>query len=152
MAKFLSKRDFEFFQHINREMAADVLDTIVLLFKLNLNYTNMNIYGESLEKVSFDAVELPVFIKYGKTEVRSEKDFGINMEQTVNFGFVRRILRDRNVYPEVGDIIQYNDLFYEINNTQEVQLIAGRPEYNHSIICESHLTRRTDLQLTARQI
>ena len=29
MAKFVSSRDFEFFQHINREISSEVVDTLV---------------------------------------------------------------------------------------------------------------------------
>ena len=52
-----------------------------------------------------------------------------------------------DVYPEIGDIIKYNENYYEIDNINEVQLIGSRPEYNHNIICETHLTRRSSLNI-----
>ena len=152
MAKFVSSKDFEFFQHINREISAEIVDTLVTLYKLNLDYVNTNIYGESTEKISYTGVELSAFVDYRDNVAVSDAGFGINQEQEAEFRFVRSILKERHVYPEIGDIIGYNDAFYEINNTREVQLIAGRPGYNESIICETHLTRRSNIQIEPRQI
>ena len=65
----------------------------------------------------------------------------------MEFRFVRKLLQDVDVYPEVGDIILYNQNYYEIDNTNEIQLIASRPDYNHNIICETHLTRKSSLNI-----
>jgi hypothetical protein len=110
MAKFVGTRDFEFFQHVNRELSAEIVDTPVILYKLNLNY----------------GVELTAFVDYKGNEVITDSGFGIDSTQEAEFRFVRRILQERHVYPEIGDVIGYNDAFYEIDNVQEVQLIAGR--------------------------
>ena len=152
MAKFVSSRDFEFFQHVNKEISAEIIDTLVVLYKLNLDYVNTNIYGESTEKISYTGIELSAFIDYGPNQAVSDSGFGIDQTQEVEFRFVRSILEERHVYPEIGDIVGYNDAFYEINNIREVQLIAGRPGYNESIICETHLTRRSNIQIEPRQI
>ena len=152
MPKFVSSKDFEFFQHINRELSAEIVDTLVVLYKLNLDYINSNIYGESTEKISYTGVEIPAFIDYSPNEAINEADFGIDQTQQAEFRFVRRILQERHSYPEIGDIIGYNDAFYEIDNIQEVQLIAGRPGYNESIICQPHLTRRSNIQIEPRQV
>ena len=152
MAKFVSSRDFEFFQHINKEISAEIIDTLVTLYKLNLDYVNTNIYGESTEKISYTGVELSALIDYKPNTAISDSGFGIDQTQEAEFRFVRSILEERHVYPEIGDIVGYNDAFYEINNIREVQLIAGRPGYNESIICETHLTRRSNIQIEPRQI
>ena len=152
MAKFVSSKDFEFFQHINREISAEIVDTLVILYKLNLDYVNTNIYGESTEKISYTGIELSAFIDYQPNTAVSDSGFGIDQTQEAEFRFVRSILEERHIYPEIGDIVGYNDAFYEINNIKEVQLIAGRPGYNESIICEAHLTRRSNIQIEPRQI
>ena len=152
MSKFVTKTDFEFFQHINREISSDVIDVSVILYQINLEYTNVNIYGEATEKVTYVGVELPASIKYGENRPLSDSGFGIDQTHDVQFNFVRRILQERKVYPEIGDIIYYNESFFEIDNITEAQLIANRPEYNNSIICFTHLTRRSDIQIEERQV
>lgn len=152
MPKFVSQRDFEFFGHINREISDDIIDVDVFLYKLNLEHTVSNIYGEATAKVSYEAVELPCAIDYPEMNTTSDAGFGIDKSQEVSFNFVRRILEERHVYPEVGDIIGYNNLYYEIDNVNDVQLIAGRPTYKQSVICRAHLTRRSTIQIEPRQV
>jgi hypothetical protein len=147
MPRFVSQNDFLFFQHINREIVVDVVDVEVVLYKIINDIANVNIYGESTTKARYRGISLNALIKYPKTQPGSE-GFGYDTNQPgVEFRFVRKILQDVDVYPETGDIIKYNENYYEIDNTNEIQLIAGRPEYNHNIICETHLTRKSSLNI-----
>jgi len=152
MPKFVSARDFEFFQHINREIVDEIVDADVVLYKIRLESTPVNIYGEALEKVHYVGIELSALISYPENEPDTQQGFGPDMTQQADFRFVRRILQIKDVYPEMGDVILYNDRFFEIDNVREVSLIASRPEYNNDILCSAHLTRRTDIQLEARQL
>ena len=136
-------------QHINREAVSDIIDTIVVLYKVVPGETNTNVYGESMDKVRYVGVTIPCFIKYDKPTMVSDK-FPLDTTQTAEFRFVRRILEEAQVRPEMGDIIGYNDLFYEINNTIDTQLIGGRPEFSTSILCIAHLTRKSGLSISPR--
>jgi hypothetical protein len=147
MPRFVTERDFLFFQHINREIVVDVVDVEVVLYKIIQDIANVNIYGESISKARYRGISLNALIKYPKTQPGSE-GFGYDATQPgVEFRFVRKLLQEVDVYPEVGDIISYNQNYYEIDNTNEIQLIAGRPDYNHNIICETHLTRKSSLNI-----
>lgn len=147
MPRFVSQKDFNFFQHINREVVVDIVDVDVILYKIALETTSVNLYGEATEKARYTPVELKALVKYGKTEQDTKDGFGFDTTQKVEFRFVRSLLEVVNVYPEPGDIIGYNDAFYEIDNTNDVQLVAGQPFNTHSILCIAHLTRRTGIQI-----
>lgn len=148
MPRFVTQRDFDFFQHINREIVVDVVDVEVILFKIINDVANVNIYGETTSKPYYRGISLNGLIKYSKKTPETEDGFGYNVQQTdVEFRFVRKHLQDVDVYPDVGDVIKYNENYYGIHNINEAQLIAGRPEYNQSVICECHLTRRSALNL-----
>lgn len=145
--RFVSERDYEFFQHINREIVSDIIDVEVILYKIIPGETGVNIYGESSAKTRYRGISLNALIHYTKT-VPSGEEFGYDTHQAdVEFRFVRKLLQDVDAYPDVGDIIKYNENFYEVDNTNEVQLVAGRPEYNNTVICETHLTRRSGLNI-----
>ena len=70
-----------------------------------------------------------------------------------SFAFLRPDLEDVNTVPEVGDIIQWQNDFYEVDTVRENQLFLGRDKsYNLtsrtsgfgsslSIIVDCHLTR-----------
>ena len=152
MPRFITERDFLFFQHINREIVVDVVDVEVILYKIINDIIEVNIYGESTEKTRYKGISVNALIKYPKTTPTGD-GFGYDTnQQNVEFKFVRKLLQDVDVYPEIGDIIKYNENYYEIDNTNEVQLIGSRPEYNHNIICETHLTRRSGLNIEETHI
>jgi hypothetical protein len=147
MPRFVTERDFLFFQHINREIVVDVIDVEVVLYKIIQDIANVNIYGESISKARYRGISLNALIKYPKAQPGSE-GFGYDITQPgVEFRFVRKLLQDVDVYPDIGDIIKYNESYYEIDNINETQLIAARPDYNHNIICETHLTRKSSLNI-----
>lgn len=153
MPRFVSQRDFEFFQHINREIVVDVVDVEVVLYKIINDIVSVNIYGESTEKTRYRGISLNALIKYQKGEANTEAGFGYDSnQQNIEFRFARKLLQDVNVYPDVGDIVGYNQNFYEINNITDAQLIASRPEYNHNIICVAHLTRRSAINIEETHI
>lgn len=146
MPRFVTERDFQFFQHINKEIVIEVVDLPVVLYKIIPDIVSINIYGESTSKTRYRGINLHALVQYPKTEQASE-GFGFDSNQNVEFRFVRKLLQDVEVYPEVGDIIGYDANYYEIDNVNEVQLIAGRPQFDHSVICSAHLTRRSSLNI-----
>jgi len=147
MPRFVTERDFQFFQHINKEIVMDVVDVEVILYKIIPDVVSVNIYGESTSKTRYKGISLNALVKYPKTAPQGE-GFGYDTTQSdVEFRFVRKLLQDVDVYPDVGDIIGYNNNFYEVDNINEAQLIGSRPEFNHNIICEAHLTRRSGINI-----
>jgi len=147
MPRFVSQKDFTFFQHINEEIVFDVVDVDVILYKIALETTSVNLYGEATEKTRYTGVELKSLVKYPKVRPETRDGFGLDITQNVEFRFVRSMLENVAVYPEPGDIIGFNGLFYEIDNTMDSQLVAGQPYNSHSLICSAHLTRRSGIQI-----
>ena len=56
MPKFVSNRDVAFFKGIARELVDEVIQNTLVLFKINLNETKVNIYGESMNKTWYPGV------------------------------------------------------------------------------------------------
>jgi hypothetical protein len=152
MARFVTQRDFEFIQHITRELIDETMDVAVILYKIIVESAKVNIYGESTTKPRYTPVKVNAIIKYDKNTPVREEGFGVNQDQQTEFRFARRMLQDVNTYPEIGDIIGYNNHFYEIHNITETQLIAGKPGFNTAIICMAHLTRRTSIDIEEAQV
>lgn len=152
MPRFVSQRDFNLFQHFNRELISDVVDVDVILYKIVLDITAINIYGEATEKSRYNPVELKALVKYPNQQSDTKDGFGVDVIQNVEFRFVRGLLQHVNVYPETGDIIYYDNGYYEIDNVNDSQYIAGQPQYSTSIICNAHLTRLSGLQIMESEL
>lgn len=152
MARFVTQRDFNFIQHITRELIDETMDVGVVLYKIMVGSTKINIYGESMSKPRYSPVKVNAIVKYDKNTATNGEGFGTNQQQLVEFRFSRRMLSEVNTYPEIGDIIGYNNHYYEIHNATETQLIAGKPQFNSAIICIAHLTRRTSIDIEDPQV
>ena len=72
---FGSNRDFNLLVNINRELLKDIIEQEIGYYKLSLDDTQANIYGESLEKVYLNPVKLNCLITRGD-QVVDVDDFG----------------------------------------------------------------------------
>lgn len=149
--RFTSQRDYETILKINKEMINELLDTSVVLYKLNSEKSQTNSYGEASVKHWYTGVNVPCRIERQPPSPTQQLQT-VDFSQECKFHFLRQELKDREIYPEKGDIVYFDNLYYEIHNTTEVELWAGRVEYKHSIVCEAHLTRKTNLQLDPPQV
>ena len=74
-------------------------------------------------------------------------DFGSDTRQEVSFHFQRDMLIDVNFRPDIGDVISWNLGYFEINGTNENQLVAGDYNKNWTITCTANLTRVSTLNI-----
>ncbi len=149
MPKFVSDRDVTFFKGIARELVDDVIQTALVLFKINLNETKVNIYGESLNKTWYPGVEVFGLIDKEPESARYE-GFGADTDQNVVFKLDRWMLEEKGIYPEIGDIIKWNEGYFEIDNTNEIQLVGGQSYNNFSIVCSAFMVSKSNLNIEER--
>jgi hypothetical protein len=133
MSLYGEKRDISFFRHISRELVNNVIDQKVGYFKINLEKTESNIYGESNGKKFYnDPIIINCLIQRGDQD-HSEDQLGIDKQRRNIIKFLKDDLRDMNLVPEIGDIYIWNEDYYEIDEFIENQLIVGKDkDYSYS--------------------
>ena len=146
MAQFVSQRDIDFFDGLNSELIDSIIDTKINVFKVSLHDTEVNLYGESMSKVFFPGVTVGCLITPEDSAVEMA-EYGSDIDQAASFAFHRKTLQTQNLYLEIGDIIEWNSGYYEVNNIIENQFISGQTTHSHSILCTTHLTRKSKLKL-----
>ena len=161
MALFGSARDASLIRSINRELINEFIDTEIAFYKLNLEHVQPNIYDESDSKVYFSPIRINCLIQKDEKQVSAD-DYGIDINRTSIFSFLRDDLKDTNIIVEGGDIIEYDGEFYEIDSVHSSQYWTGRnpsrdlgfvlgdrEEFGLSIAirAEAHLTRRNSLNI-----
>lgn len=133
MALFGSTRDITTFKYITREVVEDIVSQYIGYYKIMLDATPVNIYGEALNKSYIGPVRISCLISRGDFEF-TQTDFGPDNTRQVEFRFFKPHLEEANIFPEVGDIILYNGLYFQIDNVNENQLILGKDNaYNYSV-------------------
>ena len=170
MALYGGARDISLFRNLNKELLGNIITQQCVYYKLKLNETKVNMYGEAAgaryykEPVIFNAL-----IERGDQEYPDDDILGVNFNRSLDFKFFREDLIDADVVPEVGDIIMYYEGYYEVDSTVGNQYFVGKdPRYpyntnplnpglenfgaNISIICKTHYTPADKVQITKERI
>jgi hypothetical protein len=153
MPRFITERDARFFYNVNNELINDVVETEIQIFKTVIQESNPDdIYGESIGRKYYTGVRINCLINRSDSTVDST-NFGQNVLQSIVFSINREFAKQKNVYPENGDIVQWNSYLYEIDHVVENQYIAGRSDQdlNWSFVCTAHLTNISQINISERQ-
>ena len=151
MPKFFNAKDIDFIKTISEEVVDYLVEQAVVLFKVSVGETKTNLYGESLGKVWRAPSTLMCIVDREPMNVVYE-GFGADRQGLVEFRFNIQRLREESYavpkvrdingtlipteaiqnttvgYPEIGDVMLYDEIYYEIDNVKEPQWIGGSPE------------------------
>ena len=194
MALFGTQRDVSLFRHMSRELMGDIITEQCAYYKYKLEETKVNLYGEAAhEKYYMGPVLLNTLVER-TDEIYPESDLGTDFNKEIQFSFLRDDLLDKNqefnnfdnkgnsytglpgtgygadLVPQVGDVIMYNEGYYEVHEVIANQYFVGKnPDYPNnentinlsggpgdlsaygssiSIICKTHYVQADKLGLT----
>jgi hypothetical protein len=133
MALFGGSRDISLFRTLNRELINGLVDTEVDIFKTSIYDVDDNLYGEAINKIYKHGIRAHCLITHDDQEWDAS-EFGMDVNQSTTFSFLRDDLLPpgaigipaANVVLEVGDIIWWNNIYWEIDSTNENQFIVGK--------------------------
>ena len=148
---FLPQKEINFIDSVNEELIDELVGQSVDIYKVSIDNTEENVYGESTTKYYEVGFRVNCLILFNDPEIVQD-EFGADTNATIEMYFQRNNLSSGslNFYPEAGDIVDWNDYYWEINGTTEPQLIAGHSEYKHSIKATAHRARLSSLQIEER--
>lgn len=152
MALFGGMRDARFLAAINSEIINAIVDTEIEYFKIQVEQSESNLYGEAERKSYFDSVLIPCLITKDE-KASAMDDFGHTYTRTAKFALSRDLLEIITLYPQPGDIIFWDNEYFEIDNVDANQYFTGKnPEtwpngdshgYSVSVVVDAHVTRQT---------
>ena len=169
MALFTTQRDISLFRHLNRELLWDIITQQCVYYKLQLGETKVNIYGEASGAKFYNPPVILNALIARDDQNQPVSDLGVDFNWNIEFRFFRDDLVDANLVPEVGDIIMYNEGYYEVDGTNANQYFSGKnPDYPNepnplnpgldnfgtsvSIICNTHYVPADRVQITRERI
>lgn len=158
---FGSGRDASFLRSISKELINKNIDTEVEYYKLSMQDTRENLYGEAPQKVYYNPVKVNCIVQ--KDDLEGVSDVGgYDFNRTATFAFLRDTLKDLNIVAQEGDIIKWDTEYFELNAVNINQYWGGRnPDtvpgvtssettehgYNIAIVCSAHLTRLSKVNI-----
>jgi hypothetical protein len=146
------------------EFVGNVVTQQIGYYRVILDQTPPNVYGEALVKDYIGPVLINCLIVRGDFATVTDNNFGPDSRREVDFRFLKQDLEYANVVPETGDIVMYNELYYEVDNVNENQYFLGKnPQYAYSqglnnfgasisIILNTHFTTPERLGITRQRL
>ena len=156
MALYGGARDVSMFRRVNRELMGNIISQEVIFYKYNVTTTKTNMYGESVEGRNFaDPIILFALVELGSPESPTS-DLGVDFTWPITFRFLKDDLLSptldfnvsmsfgsnlnplpgnygANIQPAVGDVIQYQNGYWEVDNTYDTQYFTGKnPEFPYT--------------------
>lgn len=134
MPLFGSSRDLSLINNLNRELLGRIIVQQASFYKYKLNETVENIYGEASSGKFYDGPYLFNCLIDRQDQVYPYSEEGINYNQIIKVAFYKKDLEDANIIVEPGDIILYQESYYNISGIIENQYFMGKnPDYPNSM-------------------
>lgn len=167
---------------ISEEVVDYVVEQWITLFKMSVGESKTNLYGESLGKVYHAPATLMCIVDREPQNIIYD-GFGPDKSQTVTFSFNRQRLREHEIpqfhtsdnrelpadaiqntqygYPQIGDIVIFDNTYYEIDLVKQEKLLGGSPltfpsgstesdDNRMSLIVQAHMVRKSAIQIEDR--
>ena len=139
--RYYPQKDIDTFDKFNKELIGNlstgqdgIINQEVIVYKISANDTEVNMYGETSQgKVFKPGVQLTALID-AENQTTTTDEFGPDLQQNAVFSFIRQSLVDISFVVEIGDVINWNDGYWEITSIDENQLIGGRTSFKHSVV------------------
>lgn len=141
MALFRSENDRKYLKSLNKEIIEKVLGEKVTYYPLSKKLTKTNLYGEAPKK-TFDApISIYALIEWGDQEVTTN-EFGQDVIYTLKVHILEDHLKDIDTKPTEGDMVDYNQVKFEITKITNPDLLLGRAFDNFSLILDCKSVRK----------
>ena len=146
---FIPQKEVDLIDVLNEELIDDILGQYVDIYKVSVDDTEDNIYGESSTKYFEQGFRVNCLISFEEPTIE-QNDFGPDLNANLEMYFHRTTLKEANFYPEIGDIVDWNGIYWEMNAVTEPQLIGGHQAFKHMIKAVAHRARLSGLQIEER--
>ena len=146
---FVPQKEINLIDSMNEELIDEIVGQTVDIYKISIDDTDTNLYGESTTKYYNDGFRVNCLINYIEPTI-DQDEFGADVNTSIEMYFHRTTLAEAGFLPEVGDIVDWNEIYFEINGVTEPQLIAGHTNYKHEIKATAHRSRLSSLQIEER--
>ena len=148
---FIPQKEFDLINQMNEELIDELVGQSVDIYKINVETTDENMYGESTTKYYDKGFRVNCLINFDEPTVEGD-EFGADINSSIEMYFQKENLASGslNFFPEIGDVVDWNNFYWEVNGVTEPQLFGGHPGFSHQIKATAHRARLSSLQIEER--
>ena len=118
---FVPQKEIQLFDVMNEELIDEIVGQTVDIYKISVDDTEENMYGESTTKYYDKGFRVNCLILFDEPVIEQD-EFGADLNSRIEMYFHRTSLKEAGFYPEVGDIVDWNNFYWEMNGVVETQL------------------------------
>ena len=107
---FVPQKEVNLIDSMNEELIDEIVGQTVDIYKITIDSTDENVYGESTTKYYDKGFRVNCLIQFDEPEVNLD-EFGTDVNATIEMYFHRTTLVEANFHPEVGDIVDWNGFY-----------------------------------------
>ena len=108
----------------------DIITQQASFYKYKLEETKVNMYGEAAGEKFFDGPYIFNCLINRRDQEYPDSEIGVNFQWGITFSFLRDDLVDSMYVPEIGDIVLYQEGYYEVDTLNSNQYFVGKnPDY-----------------------
>lgn len=138
-----------------------VISSEVLIYKISQQDTTANIYGEAIDRRYLPGVRVFASVEPEDTTSQTDSDH-LDFNKSMLFSFIKSDLKNQNIFLEEGDIIWYDDGYFEVDTVNDEKYWMNKNPntnigvnqnnwrldgYDYTIICQTHLTKKNLLNI-----
>ena len=143
---FIPQKEINLIDSMNEELIDHIVGQSVDVYKVSVENTEDNLYGESTAKYYEAGFRVNCLLLYNEPETMQD-EFGSDLNSNIEIYFHRTTLKEAGFHPEIGDIIDWNDNYYEVGSVTEPQLVGGHAGYRHQMKVNAQRSRLSSLHI-----
>lgn len=141
MPLFRSDSDRRLLRGYNKELIEKVLGEKITYYPLSKKLNKSNLYGETTEKTFDPPVQIYALIEWGEQEVKTT-EFGQDVVYKLKVYILADHLKDVDTKPIEGDMVDYNQVKFEITKITSPELLLGKAFDDFSTILDCTSVRK----------
>lgn len=137
MPLFLKTRDLQLFRRVSKQLVQSIMDVQVTYIKLDTSKMKSNLYGETKRGILqiYKRVNLHCLVQHSPQQTDYENNISYN--NSTIFKFLISTLQQKDVVPQIGDFIMWNNQYWQITSITQQQLIGNSSNIQWSKIVQT---------------
>ena len=148
--RFITPKTAGFVSHLTEEFMRQMGQSVIL-YQLEAQLTDSqdknSIYRESGTKSYQKGVCIPAIVELTPKQYDSMEEVSFELKNEIIVHFHINKLKEKGVFPSIGDVISFQELFYEIYDTDDSGMLHGSPEYKYMYSVNGHDIRINDYDI-----
>lgn len=147
MSIFRSPKDIAFIKRMNQELIEKVIGEKITYYAISHMYSSVNFYGESKEKVFDPPIEIYALVEWQDQKITTT-EFGQDTVYNLKVSILQKHLKDINIHPYEGDMVEYSGVKFEITSINTPGQIFGKAYEDIGVVMQCVSIRESAFKVT----